>query len=378
MPDNFFSEFPPASKEQWKQRVLKELKDEPYDKLILNKDGLIIEPYYTKEEILPVASPGKKNNHWQIRQDFLAADFKNTNKKILKALEHGVDAIGLRFDNECSEDDLADLLQAVFLDMVSIHFIADAHADSVFNAFVQVAEKRNYNTKTLTGSFNTDPLCENGNPDFTALKKQLKRIALTLPLFKTITIHVQPLQSKTDSMVEELVLTLLKAHQCFTQLTNVGFDKNMLASQMQFFVPVGTEYFFEIAKLRALRALWSKLLAAHGINHATAFIQAQKSWNQNDNADPYKNILRHTTEAMSAIIGGCDVLNLRSTDKTETLSNDFFERISVNIQHILKHESHFDKVSDPAAGSYYIEALTQQLTDAAWSQFNELKQKSMS
>ena len=363
MSEKLFSEFSATTKEQWKEQVLKELKGKPYDSLIWNKDGLQIEPYFTKEEVSQsnhLIIKSSNQSGWQIRQDFPVTDFKNTNQNILKALENGVDAIGLRINVEVSETEIEQLLEGVFLDMVSIHFVADEKAEKIFDAFVAVAEKRKYDLTKLQGSFDTDPLCGSEQPDYAALKKQLEKISAKLPQFKLLTIH----SNEKENKVEELVLVFKKAKKYFSELSLLSYDKKSLANQIQFHVTVGVEYFVEIAKLRALRVLWSEFLTEQSNDFVPAVVQVQKSWKQNDENEPYKNILRHTTEAMSAVIGGSDVLNLRSFDKTEQFSNDFFERVSVNIQHILKNESHFDMVNDPAAGSYYIETLTQKLVDA--------------
>jgi methylmalonyl-CoA mutase len=369
MPENLFSEFSPATKEQWKQRVLKELNGAPYENLIWQKEGLQIEPYYTKEETSssnPHITELSNQKGWQVRQDFAAADFKSTNKKILKALENGVNAIGIRFTGACAMADMETLLEDVFLDMVSIHFVAAENAESIFDAFVAMAEKRNYDLKTLQGSFDTDPLCKQEQPDYVALKKQLDKFSAKLPLFKLITVHAQG-----DTAIDELVSAMNKAEKYFSGLSALGYDKNQLANQVQFFVPVGVEYFIELAKLRALRILWNRFLSEQGVHAVAAFVQAQKSWKHNYETYSYINMLRHTTEAMSAVMGGCDVLSLRTTDKTNQFSNDFFERIAVNIQHILKHESHLDAVADPAAGSYYIETITQKLVEAAAQRFQK-------
>jgi methylmalonyl-CoA mutase len=369
MAEKLFSEFEEATKAQWKERVLKELNGAPYEKLIWEKDALQIEPYYTKEEVSSAneqITELSNQRSWQVRQDFPAADFKHTNKKILKALENGVNAIGIRFTDACAVADMETLLEDVFLDMVSIHFVAAENAESVFDAFVAVAVKRNYDLKTLQGSFDTDPLCKNEQPDYDALKKQLEKFSAKLPLFKLITVHAQG-----DTAVDELVSAMNKSEKYFSGLSALGYDKNQLAKQLQFFVPVGVEYFIEIAKLRALRILWNRFLSEQGVPAVAAFVQAQKSWKHNDETYPYINMLRHTTEAMSTVMGGCDVLSLRTADKTNQFSNDFFERIAVNIQHILKHESHLDAVADPAAGSYYIETITQKLTEAAAQRFQK-------
>jgi methylmalonyl-CoA mutase len=134
--------------------------------------------------------------------------------------------------------------------------------------------------------------------------------------------------------------------------------------QLYFIVSLSPNYFLQIAKLRAIRILWQQFLIDNNIPVVPAYIHAINSWNYNTAVD-HENILRHTTEAMSAIIGGCDVLFLTTSDEAAQMNTAFLNRINTNIQHLLKHESHFNKVQDMAAGSYYIENITAQIVAAA-------------
>jgi methylmalonyl-CoA mutase len=353
---NLFSEFNTASKEQWKTLVQKESgKDFLYENIITQNEGLSVEPYYTKDEVQPSGRVIKTKNDWQIKQNFIAEDFKATNRKILKALENGVSALGISVNNKITANDLVLLLNGVYLNMISVHFSIQDEPENTIVAFVEFCNGLKINTTELNGSFN---YTENSKQNVLQTFSLIEKYQAVFPNFKFITI-----QAENTSIVKE-VTNAFQQLQHFFSASN--FEKKLLVNTIQFKVFIGTEYFFEIAKLRAYRLLWQNLLAHHNLEITPAFIQAEKSWKHNDETDAHKNILRHTTEAMSAAVGGCDVLCLQSNDTTEQLNNDFFNRIAVNIQHLLKEESHFDKVTDIAAGSYYIEAITQQIVEKVW------------
>jgi methylmalonyl-CoA mutase len=296
----------------------------------------------------------KENNDWQIRQNFVAEDYKNTNLKIVKALENGMSALGIIIKHHISKEDFEVLLNNVYLNMISIHLVAENNLTAAIAAFKSFCEARNEATENLSGSFSVGHI-----GDIATTIQLIAQYQKAFPAFKFITIT-----SENTGIVDELTHAFKTAHQYFSESE---IEKPLLATTIQFKVFVGTEYFFEIAKLRAYRVLWQKLLSLHQVAQTPAFIQAEKSWLHNDDADAHKNILRHTTEAMSAAVGGCDVLCLQSIDTTQQLNNDFFNRIAVNIQHLLKEESHFDKVTDIAAGSYYIETITQQIVEKVWA-----------
>lgn len=356
-PKSIFNEFQTTSKEDWKARVAKESgEDYTYENLIVEKDGLNVEPYYTNESTTATATAttlNKANNDWQIRQNFIAEDFKNTNLKILCALENGVSALGIIVKQNIGKEDFEVLLKDVYLHMISIHLVVENNLVATIEAFKCFCESKNIITQDLSGSFSA------GDATYISTTiSLLEQYEPLFPAFKFITIT-----SENTGIVEELTHAFKTANQYFS---DSEIDKNIVASIIQFKVFIGTEYFFEIAKLRAYRVLWQKLLSLHQVAQIPAFIQAEKSWKHNDESNAHKNILRHTTEAMSAAVGGCNVLCLQTTDTTEQLNNDFFNRIAVNIQHLLKEESHFDKVTDIAAGSYYIETITQQVIEKVW------------
>jgi methylmalonyl-CoA mutase len=353
-----FSEFQLNTKEQWVERVKRESgKDFSEEQLLWNRDELIIEPYLTTDDVPAnrINTVEKSNNDWQIRQDFIAEDFKNTNEKIIKALENGVNALGIEIKHAITEDEMKLLLNGVYLNMVTIHFTTTEilFLSNAFNSFIDVT-KGHYQLSELEGSFYVD--FKNTEERFSFVKT----ISTTLPKFKSVTIAVG-----NESIVANFAEAISNAKNLFKTLIAKDLDVTTIANTIQFKISIGTEYFVEIAKVRALRILWGKLLKQYNINNVNAFIQAENFLQAADN-DPYKNILRHTTEAMSAAVGGANILCLTNKDQTDNLSNDFFMSISVNIQNLLKHESHFDKVTDIAAGSYYIESITNQIVEKVW------------
>jgi methylmalonyl-CoA mutase len=154
-----------------------------------------------------------------------------------------------------------------------------------------------------------------------------------------------------------------------------GLSIDETVSQLRINLAVDSNYFFEIAKLRAARLIFHKLLQQYSAKNTKVFIVAYtSSWNKTI-YDAYNNVLRTTTEAMSAIIGGADAVKIASFDKFFKNENDFSSRIAENQQHILKEESHLDEVVDPAAGSYYIESITKEIADVAWKIFEEIEEK---
>jgi methylmalonyl-CoA mutase len=153
-------------------------------------------------------------------------------------------------------------------------------------------------------------------------------------------------------------------------LTDKGIEANKIASKMQFSFSISTNYFFEIAKLRAARKLWQLVLEQYEIENTSMNIHSETSIETSSKEDVNFDILRNTTKAMSAIIGGCDSLTVRPHD-TEKMS--FANRIARNVQNILKEEAFFDKVKNPADGSYYIENLTEEIASKSWSLFQQIE-----
>ncbi|MDB5228920.1 MAG: mutA [Bacteroidota bacterium] len=304
--ENIFLQFPPSSPEEWKHKIMSDLKGEPIDKISIHtREGIDILPFYTREDNkkYQLDIPQKTNNSWLITERITVNDISSANLNALQALKMGSNAIIFDLQNRSLKtNEIKDLLKDILLDIAVVYF-------------------ENY----IAG--NKDEL--------ESVVKESCTKKIIIPKQETIT--------------EELVFALQHAT-----------DNNLNVTHFHFFTC--TDYFFEIAKLRAFRWLWKQLCELNSIPY-NIFIISETVVLHDKEKEEYNNILRNTTEAMSAILGGCDALIVNSHDKNET---GFSRRLARNIHHILLHESYFDEINDAAKGSYYIEYLTYQFAQKAW------------
>ncbi len=396
-----FHEFSAITTQQWKEKITKDLKGKPYEKLIRKTpEGFEIKPFYREEDLANISYinslPGEfpfirgnntTKNNWLVRQDILVNDIGAANAKALDVRLRGVDSLGFIFPEESKqeEQDLEKLVENIRADIMELNF-SGGDALTIVNSVDALAKKYNRNLSKVKGSVNYDPLGEysvNGNfrknekEDFEKLLS-LFETGKHLPGFQLITINAHLFHNSGGGIVSELAYALAMGAEYLTYLTDNGLSVDDVAPKIRFHFAIGSEYFMEIAKFRAFKFLWAKVVNAYGLNNANnaaTHIHASNSlWNKTV-YDPYVNMLRTTTETMSALIGGIDSLSVMPFDATYNTPDDFSERFARNQQLILKEESYFDKVTDPAAGSYYIENLTNELIHYAWELFLETDAK---
>ena len=200
------------------------------------------------------------------------------------------------------------------------------------------------------------------------------------PQFRTVCVSSHVFHNAGANIAQELAFTLSSAVTYLDKLTDEGLTVEEILSKVYFSLSIGTNYFLEIAKLRALRYLWERISGQFlkevvRYDKAYCYIHAQTSTFYDAAITPNTNMLRATTEAMSAVMGGCDALTVHAYDAVFQESDEFSERIARNISILLKGESYLDKIIDPAAGSYYLENLTLQLADKAWELFLAIEEK---
>ncbi len=391
---HLFDQFSPVSATQWKEKIVQDLKGIPYGKLITNLDeGFEIQPFYQKEDLaslgflagLPGQFPfvrGKNSdeNHWQVNQVFPVKHPGETNREILKALKNGVDALTFVFDETLQPEPtvLQQLLQNVDMEKVSFHF---RKTDTV--AVVNSLQSLVSHPEKLKGSVENDPLsCYNfrgvfkEKEPFDQMAKAMK-ITSGWPSFRVITVDGTVFHNAGGTTVSEMAFALAMGSFYMQQLTENGFSPDEVADKILFRLAIGSDYFMEIAKFRAFRYLWAQILKAFGVSpeKAAACIQAENSYRNKTVYDPYVNMLRTTTETMSAILGGVDVVTVLPFDTTFEIPSEMAKRVARNQQLILKEESYFGKVADPAAGSYYIENLTANLVEKSWALFLEVDEQ---
>lgn len=395
-----FSDFPPVSTKDWESKINTDLKGADYEKKLVwrTKEGFNVRPYYRAEDIenldyLTTANPdefpfargvNKDGNKWEITQEIEVDDVDNANKIALNALVKGATSLNfvLKEDAATSEN-LKKLLDEVYIECIRTNFFPGKGALGFAKSLKKVVDERNIKPGDLFGSIVFDPIGEltrTGNYYSSEDEDFNQLIQLTndsdFSGLKTITISGYVFTNAGASVAQELGLSLAAGAEYLTRLTEAGIKPDTLTKKMQFHFGIGSNYFMEIAKLRAARVLWSNIVTAYQPASAEAgkmFIHSVTSdWNKTI-YDPHVNLLRATTEAMSAIMGSTDSLFVKPFDTYFRKPEKWTERIARNIQIVLKEEAYLDKVVDPGAGSYYIENLTDSLIDEAWKLFLEIQ-----
>ena len=401
MAEKLFAEFPPVSTEQWEQVIIKDLKGADYEKKLVwrTPEGFSVRPYYRAENLKDVKHLGtvpgcfpfvrgtKDNNDWLIRQDYCAHDgnYEKANAQAVDGLAKGVTAVGFCIDGEkeISEAQMKTLLKGIDLGKVEVNFTGCCCASvEIVKTFLNVAKAEGVKPEDLKASFDYDPLrvlnqkgafCSDNSME--RLKEVVEAVK-DYPHIRVVGVEAYAFNDAGATIVQELAFGLAMGSEYLSKLTDAGVSADEAAKRIKFTFAVGSTYFMEIAKFRAARMLWANIVAAYGAQKECSKkikVHAVTSeWNQTV-YDAYVNMLRGTTEAMSATIAGVDSLEVLPFDYAFRAPGEFSNRIARNAQIILKEESHFDKVVDPSAGSYYVENLTESIADAAWALFEKVE-----
>ena len=401
MSEKLFTEFPPVTTEQWEEVITKDLKGADYDKKLVWKtiEGFNVRPYYRAENLADIkfrdTQPGqfpfvrgtKKSNEWLIRQDFCACEnLEEANKLALDALMKGANSIGFELPHRAlDEKEMAVLLKDICLQAIEVNFCGccPGKTRGTLDSFLKYAEAQGVAKDAIRASFDFSPLhaltvkgrfCDDA---FDKLADCVKAVA-AYPGIRVVAVKACDFNSAGSSISQELGYAMAIGSEYMTALTDRGLDAAEVARRIKFIFAISGNYFFEIAKFRAARVLWANIVKAYGVEDLDAMkikVHAvTSSWNQTV-YDAYVNMLRGTTEAMSAALAGVDSIVVLPFDHAFRAPNEFSNRIARNTQSILKEEAHFDKVEDPGAGSYYIETLTSSIAKAAWDIFKSVDEK---
>jgi methylmalonyl-CoA mutase len=374
---DLFAGFPPVSKQEWLDRIAKDLKGKPLEDLYWHlSDALIVDPFGHPDDLqgIPEISV-RQSGGWEICEQIDTADPAAANKQALEALQFGAE--GLYFHLHSLDSAVFDQVFAgIHPDFIGLHFsTADWHqlpSGGVLAKLHYLADAKAVQTDALRGSIGYDPLALPGIRDWRYLTDVAGYAAGQFPKFRTIGVGGESTGAPA-TIPDELAAMLFKGHTYVQKLTKHGLSPADAAAQLTFSMQVGKSYFPEIAKLRAFRLLWLNVMKAWGAvaDPVVAVSFAPNAYTD----DPYNNMIRATTMAMSAVLGGADRLTVLPSDagheSPEPASRQFSRRIARNVQHLLKMESGLDEIADPAAGSYYIEKLTRQLATVAWSRFQD-------
>jgi len=396
-----FEEFPDISTKDWLEKIEADLKGADFNKKMVwhTAEGFDARPFYRREDLeklkhidsLPGQFPYIRGYHpdgnkWLVRQNIVVTDFDAANKKALDILMKGVESLGFIINDpeSISEDNLKRLLKDIHLNSIEISFLTNGKALEILDILKQIVTSGSSDPADLSGGIEADPLgrlmlngtlCIPEEAGFDYLAK-LTSAAESLPSLKTIHLKASNFRNGGAGVVQELGFAISSAGEYLAQLTSRGLDAGYAASKIRFSFGIGSDYFIEIAKLRAARLLWSALLkgfdpgSAENVRMSIHCVTSE--WNKTI-FDPYVNMLRTQTEAMSAVIGGTDSLTVEPYDAAFRIPDDFSERIACNQQLLLREEAYLDKVADPSAGSYYIEYLTNLVADAAWKLFVDIE-----
>lgn len=400
--EKLFTEFPPVPTEKWEEVITADLKGADYERKLVWKtgEGFNVRPYYRAENLEGIKFLGSQagefpyvrgthaHNRWRVHQTVSVVCPKEANAEALKILNAGVDSLGFCIASaDFSAADLDTLLKDICIEAVEITFCGEKTAH-VAELVLAKVEKEGIAKEDVRIAFCIDPLVKglSSKGDFCSPNGE-KCIARIVELIhktkeykhvRIVTVAGQTFGNSGSTIVEELAFTLSAGHDYLVRLTDAGLDVDAAARKLRFSFSVSSNYFMEIAKFRAARMLWANIVKGYGPAKNCAckmHIHAETSrWNQTV-YDPYVNMLRGTTEAMSATIAGVHSLEVMPFDASFENPTEFSKRIARNVELLLKNESHFDQVVDPAGGSYYVENLTQSIAAEAWKLFLEIEQK---
>ena len=365
---NLFAEFPPVTKAEWVAKIEKDLKGRDVSELDWQLDAAIAVPAFLHaEDFTEQPEPILDNRHantWAVGEDIEVTDFAAANKQTLAALMAGVNAPRFVFDNYPLENQLTKLLENVELEYISTHFYEKTEIRSPLRFLKNFKRLAGQKVPTLNGAVHFDPFVDK-RPDVKAAVELIEWAAENLPAFAVITVNCERFHTNTEGVVAELSNALSAGESYLKRLSNNGLSVETIVPHIAFRFQIGQSYFVEIAKLRAFKLLWGNVLSGYDTTPSTPRIFARTSPILLD-GDVNIHKIQATTEAMSAIMGGVEMLTVAPSEGT-----DFGRRIARNVQHLLSMESYLDRVADPAAGSYYIEKLTEQLAEAAWAAFQK-------
>lgn len=405
--ENLFKEFQQVSHQEWVDKIKADLKGADYDRKMISKtlDGITRQPFYQKDALQNLkhlqAQPGHApftrgiqqfENHWEVRQDILAHDLKQAQQQLTDALINGVDVIGL-----CAQLHQGKVKGLPLLDFDNFKDLFSGHEKLPkvaldgglltpywYILYKELAIKKGVTPAHLTGCLDYDPIGLTfqgyaSQEDLPLLLDEVNEMAAqTDPnsTFRLVTIDGSLFNTCAATPVQELALTLALASEYVAQLSQRHLTMGQILARLQFKMAVGSQYFQEIAKCRALRYLFCQVITAYdeeAFEKAYIPLTATTSRFNMTLFDPHVNMLRATSEVMSAALGGAETISVLPYDITATEPGDFSLRIARNTQHVLKHESYLDKVCDPAAGSYFIETLTDTMAREAWSLFQKIE-----
>lgn len=395
--EKLFGQFPPISTTEWKDKVIADLKGADFDKKLVwrTNEGFNVQPMYRAENIVGLKTtdslPGeypyvrgtKCDNEWLIRQDIFVENPQEANRKALDLLNKGITSLGFQIGrDQITPESLASLLNGIDAEKVELNFISCIkNASKIGEELSSYFKKQGIDLQKVKGSICFDPfkrILKHGRdfPKYADMAEQVINSVSELPGYRVLMADAFMLNNAGSYITQELGFALAWGNEWLSVLTDKGLTVDKVANRIKFNFGISSNYFMEMAKFRAARMLWAKIVSAYKPNCDCASkieMHAQTSQFNMTIYDAHVNLLRSQTETMSAALAGVNSITVTPFDITYKQPDEFSERIARNQQLLLKEESHFNKIVDPAGGSYYIETLTASIAEEAWKLFLEVE-----
>jgi methylmalonyl-CoA mutase len=372
MSKSLFNDFEGVSSKAWKQKIQVDLKGADYNDTLIWKtnEGIDVKPFYHADEFETLHEVSStKATAWKICQSIDVSYSKEANLKAIDAIERGAESILFQIKTETIS--IEDLFENIDTEKIPIELKCDFLSEDFAKKLNTIIASDAKQSLTYLHTDIIENLAKTGNW-YTNLREDYAKFEAIVLATNKLSVNLSLYQNAGATIVQQLAYSLVHANEYLNKLDTVIASKAKKSLQVTFNVAVGSNYFFEIAKLRALRQLWETLASEYGINTECRII-ARPSKRNKTIYDYNINMLRTTTECMSAVIGGANTICNLPYDSLYHKPNEFGDRISRNQLLILKQESYFDKVNNPADGSYYIESLTEQLTENALDLFKNIE-----
>ena len=395
--EKLFGQFPPISTAEWKDKVIADLKGADFEKKLVwrTNEGFNVQPMYRAEDIVGLKTtdslPGeypyvrgtKCDNEWLIRQDIFVENPQEANRKALDLLNKGITSLGFQIGrDQITPESLASLLNGINAEKVELNFISCIkNASKIGEELSSYFKKQGIDLQKVKGSIGFDPfkrILKHGRdfPKYADMAEQVINSVSELPGYRVLMADAFMLNNAGSYITQELGFALAWGNEWLSVLTDKGLSVDKVANRIKFNFGISSNYFMEMAKFRAARMLWAQIVSAYKPNCDCASkieMHAQTSRFNMTIYDAHVNLLRSQTETMSAALAGVNSITVTPFDITYKQPDEFSERIARNQQLLLKEESRFNKIVDPAGGSYYIETLTASIAEEAWKLFLEVE-----
>lgn len=389
MTEALFAEFETPTYEDWVAAARASLRGKSLESLVTRSyEGIDIDPLPHAEraaDIMPrqyryARGAGQRARPWLIANEIDIAEPGEFNAALQEALANGQTAITISDSLRLEQaDDVRTALADIALERFPIFARSSGRAPEIYQLMLQALNKSDL--RRLRGSVGYDPLgaavVSGSMPAdaFDALASHLQRVGAGSPQLGSISVDTSPYHAAGAHAVQELAIALATGVAYLRALGKHGLNAQMVACKMQVFMGIGENFFIEVAKFRAIRSLWGQVLRAFSVStpDQRLRLQARSGLRNKTRRDCHVNLLRLTSEALAAALGGVDGISLPAFDAPLGTSDAFSRRLSRNLQLILQEEAQLTRLIDPAGGAWHIEALTEQLARRAWARFQDIE-----